>query len=137
MHKICKLHQCIQRERWPPYAEKGRLKPCPFSVVIECGMLIYLSSALPAVPGGHFGVLYFSLSVAKTVVRTKTHCQLHRKVCKKVKKNRSFLSKRAVFMVDDTGLEPVTSRTSSGLEIKRGLKRLIFQGFPAQLRQFG
>ena len=32
---------------------------------------------------------------------------------KKVKKNRCFLSKTAVFLVDDTGLEPVTSRTSS------------------------
>ena len=31
----------------------------------------------------------------------------------KVRKTRSFLSKRAVFLVDDTGLEPVTSRTST------------------------
>ncbi len=34
---------------------------------------------------------------------------------KKVTKNRCFLSKTAVFLVDDTGLEPVTSRTSTGI----------------------
>ena len=39
---------------------------------------------------------------------------LMKKMNKKVTKNRCFLSKTAVFLVDDTGLEPVTSRTSSG-----------------------
>ena len=37
---------------------------------------------------------------------------LTRKTSEKVKK-RSFREKRAFFMVDDTGLEPVTSRTST------------------------
>ena len=37
----------------------------------------------------------------------------HRKTAQKVKKNRRFLLKTAVFVVDDTGLEPVTPCTSN------------------------
>ena len=53
------------------------------------------------------------MPVAKTVVNAKTGKRRNHKVAKKVKKTRSFLSKRAGFVVDDTGLEPVTSRTST------------------------
>ena len=55
----------------------------------------------------------FSLSVAETVVSAKAERRGFRKVSEKVRKNHSFLSKRVVFVVDDTGLEPVTSRTST------------------------
>jgi hypothetical protein len=51
--------------------------------------------------------------VAETVVSTKAERREFHKVSEKVKKNRSFLSKRTIFVVDDTGLEPVTSRTST------------------------
>ena len=55
----------------------------------------------------------FSLSVVETVVMRKAHGHLIWKSKQKVVKNRRFLSKTAVFVVDDTGLEPVTSRTST------------------------
>ena len=45
----------------------------------------------------------------------------------KVRKNRCFLSKTAVYLVDDTGLEPVTSRTSSGRRYYFALKSLDLQ----------
>lgn len=45
------------------------------------------------------------MPVAKTVVNAKTGKRRNHKVAKKVKKTRSFLSKRAGFVVDDTGLE--------------------------------
>ena len=46
-----------------------------------------------------------------------------RKVGEKVRKNRCFLSKTAVLMVDDTGLEPVTSRTSNLSQAKTSSTR--------------
>ena len=55
----------------------------------------------------------FSLSVAEPVVMRKTHGRLILKSQQKVVKNRRFLSKTAVFVVDDTRLELVTSRTST------------------------
>ena len=56
----------------------------------------------------------FYLSVAVVWSKMFGRNEVQRKMDKKVRKNRCFLSKTAVLMVDDTGLEPVTSRTSSG-----------------------
>ena len=56
----------------------------------------------------------FSLSVAGSVVRPERPGFGSRKTGVEVAKNRYFLSKTAVFVVDDTRLELVTSRTSSG-----------------------
>jgi hypothetical protein len=62
-------------------------------------------------PACHWHGADFGISATLTITQER---MLSHKTSKKVRKSRSFLSKRAVFMVDDTGLEPVTSRTSSG-----------------------